>query len=522
MTSSLPTPNSKLPAPPQFESLPPSRYTTAVILPGQTLGIVGGGQLGRMLALSARQMGYRIAVYDPKPDGPAAQVADWQTNADFDDIAAARAFARAVDVVTFEFENVPAETLAAIAEIRPVHPSPRVLATSRHRMVEKDFLNSIGVATAPYRAVNDLPQLHTAIAALGTPAILKTVEFGYDGKGQFKLTDAAQAAEAWAAIGGRPAVLEGFVAFEKEISVVAARGQDGTFRPYPPIENEHRNQILDVSRWPARVSPAAEKTAIDIARAVGEALDIVGVFCVELFVAGDTVIANEIAPRPHNSGHLTIDAMDVSQFDQQLRAVCGLPLHEPRPTCGGAAMANLLGDLWPAGGEPRWEQALADAAVHLHLYGKRDAKPGRKMGHITTTAANAEQASRLAIDARCPSAFWCASESSGRVVVFQFPVQENHRVFADVPARKKFRANPVFRPHRFADANSSNRQFGRRKFRADWRGARPYMNRAKRAKTVRRGYEFSESSRRFDNPIRQPTGFCERARKTSRRRPVRL
>ena len=357
-----------------------------------------------MLGIAARQMGYGFAVFDPEKDGPAAQVADWQINAPYTDLEAAKQFAAKVDVITFEFENVPAETLAAVEKLKPVHPSPKVLATTRHRLREKDFLNSIGVATAPYRAVNDLDSLRAALRELGTPSILKTVEFGYDGKGQFKFASPDQAEQAWNAIGRQPAILEGFVTFEKEISVVAARGQsvggqDGAYHPFAVFENEHREQILDITTWPADVSAIAVKRAFDMAGSIGKWLNIVGVYCVEFFVHGNTVIANEIAPRPHNSGHLTIDAADVSQFEQQLRAVCGLPLHTPVRNCGGAAMAQLLGDEW-AKGEPAWDRAITRPNVHLHLYGKKAAKSKRKMGHLTATAETVAEARRIVLDAR--------------------------------------------------------------------------------------------------------------------------
>ena len=366
--------------------------------------MIGGGQLGRMLGIAARQMGYGFAVFDPEKDGPAAQVADWQVNAPYSDLEAAQKFAAGVDVITFEFENVQAETLAAVEKLKPVHPSPKVLATTRHRLREKDFLNSIGVKTAPYRAVRDLDSLRAALRELGTPSILKTVEFGYDGKGQFKFAAAGeniddQAEEAWNAIGRQAAILEGFVTFDKEVSVVAARGQNGAYHPFAVFENEHREQILDLTTWPADVSAIAARRAFDMAAAIGRELNIVGVYCVEYFVHGNTVIANEIAPRPHNSGHLTIDAADVSQFEQQLRAVCGLPLHTPVRTCGAAAMAQLLGDLWQDG-EPAWDKAITGPNVHLHLYGKKDAKAKRKMGHLTATADTVAEARRNVENAR--------------------------------------------------------------------------------------------------------------------------
>jgi len=280
----------------------------------------------------------------------------------------------------------------------------KLYGAALYRLREKDFLNSIGVKTASYRAVRDLDSLRAALRELGTPSILKTVEFGYDGKGQFKFAAAGeniddQAEEAWNALGRQAAILEGFVTFDKEVSVVAARGQNGAYHPFAVFENEHREQILDLTTWPADVSAIAARRAFDMAAAIGRELNIVGVYCVEYFVHGNTVIANEIAPRPHNSGHLTIDAADVSQFEQQLRAVCGLPLHTPVRTCGAAAMAQLLGDLWQDG-EPAWDKAITGPNVHLHLYGKKDAKAKRKMGHLTATADTVAEARRNVENAR--------------------------------------------------------------------------------------------------------------------------
>ena len=369
-----------------------------MILPGQTIGILGGGQLGRMFAIAARQMGYRVHALDPTPESPTGQVADYELNAAYDDLDAARRFAWGVDVVTFEFENIPAETLAAIAEIRPVHPSPFVLETTRHRLREKDFLSSCGIPVAPYRKVASADELRRAIGELGTPCVLKTAEFGYDGKGQVKIDSVDQAAAAWAQLRAPMGVLEAFVRFDREISVIGARGHDGAVHHYPPFENAHRNHILDVTTWPAEASDRVRDRAVHLAVEIARELDLVGVMCAEMFVAGDDVIVNEIAPRPHNSGHLTIDAFTISQFEMQLRAVCGLPLAAGRAAWGGAAMANLLGDLWQRGA-PDWAAALR-AGAKLHLYGKEQAKPGRKMGHLTADADSAAAAKQLVLAAR--------------------------------------------------------------------------------------------------------------------------
>ncbi len=373
--------------------------TAAPILPGSVIGVLGSGQLGRMLALAAGRLGYRVHTFSPERDSPTGHVADAEIVGDYDDVDALRRFADGVDAVTFEFENVPSASVAAIAERAIVRPAGSVLHTTQHRGREKSFLSRAGLPVAPHALVDTLDALQAAVARLGLPAILKTASFGYDGKGQVRIGRAEDAAAAWDQIGRQPAVLEAFVDFERELSVVAARGVDGRIAHYGVIENAHARHILDVSVAPARVPPQVERDAIAIARATLEALDVVGVLCVELFLTRDgRVLVNELAPRTHNSGHLTIDACTTSQFEQQLRAVCGLPLGATdlvRP----AAMANLLGDLW-RDGEPRWADALARPGVRLHLYGKRDAKPGRKMGHLTVLADTPDAAASLVREAR--------------------------------------------------------------------------------------------------------------------------
>ena len=376
-----------------------------MILPGSTIGILGGGQLGRMFAIAARQMGYHIHCLDPVRYGPTGQIADREVNAAYDDVEAARAFAADVDVVTFEFENVPAATLSAIEAIKPVRPSPFVLETTRHRLREKTFLQSNGFPVAPFREIRTLADLQQGIAQLGTPCVLKTAEFGYDGKGQFKITDAGQAEQAFAVLKGAVGVLEAFVRFDREVSVIVARTARGEVRSYDLFENEHANHILDVttirqlSDGHSLEAARLHGRALDLACGIARKIELVGLMCVEMFVVNkDEPIVNELAPRPHNSGHLTIDACATSQFEQQLRAVCGLPLGDV--TClRPAAMANLLGDLW-SDGEPNWAAALTDPRVKLHLYGKSDPKPGRKMGHLTALAVSAAEARELVIAAR--------------------------------------------------------------------------------------------------------------------------
>lgn len=368
------------------------------ILPGQTVGILGGGQLGRMFAIAARRLGYRVHAFDPTRDCPAGQVADIEVSAAYDDLDAARQFAANVDVVTFEFENIPAETLAAIAQTRPVHPSPEVLHVCRHRLREKDFLSGQGFPVTPYRPVSSVEELRAAAAELGTPAILKTADFGYDGKGQVRIDDRTDLAQAWTAMGRPLGVLEAFVPFTQEISVICARALSGAMTCFGPAENVHARHILEVTTVPAKLPAHVTRGALDLARAIAEALDVVGLLTVELFVVSERLLVNELAPRPHNSGHYSVDACLTSQFEQQLRAVCGLPLGAVellRP----AAMANLLGELW-AGGEPNWAAALSVPEVKLHLYGKSEARPGRKMGHLTALANTTAEARAAALTAR--------------------------------------------------------------------------------------------------------------------------
>lgn len=351
-----------------------------------------------MFAIAARRLGYRVHSFDPKRDGPAGQIADVEVIAAYDDLDAARRFAAAVDVVTFEFENIPAETLAAIAELKPVHPAPEVLHICRHRLREKDFLSKNGFPVAPYRAVHSADELRQAVAELGTPAILKTADFGYDGKGQTRIERAAQVDQAWRLLGRPVGVLEAFVPFTQEISVICARAGAGTETCFGPAENVHARHILDVTTVPAAIAPATAQAALDLARAVATRLGIVGLLTVEMFVVGDRLVVNELAPRPHNSGHYTIDACVTSQFEQQLRAVCGLPLGSV-DLLKPAAMANLLGDLWQTG-EPNWAAALGIPDVKLHLYGKAEPRPGRKMGHLTALANTPERARETVLAAR--------------------------------------------------------------------------------------------------------------------------
>ncbi|MDQ3441014.1 MAG: 5-(carboxyamino)imidazole ribonucleotide synthase [Planctomycetota bacterium] len=369
------------------------------ILPGAAVGVLGSGQLGRMFAIAARRMGYRVHTFSPDTDTPTGQIADVEITADYDDLDAVRDFARNVSVVTFEFENVSAAAAQAAAEHAPVRPGGNVLHVTQHRVREKTFLRDAGLPVTPFRTVRNPDDLATALRDLGVPGVLKTAGFGYDGKGQTKIDRAEDAADALRRSHGAEMIYEAFIDFEREVSVVAARGVDGAFAHWGVIENRHRNHILDVSVTPTDLPQNIVQAAVDIARSVLEKLDVVGVLCVEFFLtrSGELLI-NELAPRPHNSGHLTFDASVTSQFEQQLRAACGLPLGSTQLFCP-AAMANLLGDLWE-NGEPNWAAACAFPDVKLHLYGKASPRSGRKMGHLTALADTPEEAARVVTAAR--------------------------------------------------------------------------------------------------------------------------
>jgi len=369
---------------------------TKPIFPGATLGILGGGQLGRMLAQAAQTLGYRVHVYDPQPGGPAAAVANREYNAAYDDVAALTAFARSVDVVTYEFENIPAEPLAAIAQVAPLRPRAEVLHICQNREREKAWLRAHGIPHVPYAEALE-GDIAAAVAQVGLPCVVKTADFGYDGKGQMRLESPADREQAEAIFRGRRSVVEKWVDFACELSVIVARGPGGESRAYPAAENGHSRHILDYTIVPARVSADAARRAEALALRIVAELDVVGLLAVELFytTAGE-ILVNELAPRAHNSGHWSIDAGETSQFEQQVRAVCGLPLG-PVGIREPVVMLNLLGDLWfPAGGgarrDPDWAAILAEPRAKLHLYGKAEPRPGRKMGHFTVRAADAEEA----------------------------------------------------------------------------------------------------------------------------------
>jgi 5-(carboxyamino)imidazole ribonucleotide synthase len=349
-----------------------------MLAPGGIIGILGGGQLGRMTALAAARLGYRCHIFAEEPGSPAAQVAAAATVAPFTDMAALDAFAQAVDIVTFEWENIPAEAVRRVAATKPVLPRPEILEISQDRLKEKDFLQSIGIDTASYREVSDAAALGRAMREFGYPAILKSVRMGYDGKGQVTLTQELKPEEAWRRMGGEIGILESFVDFACEISVIVARGGANVWATYPPVENQHAGHILDTTIAPARIAAETAMRAEAIARHVAEKLDLIGVLAVEMFVTQQgELLVNELAPRPHNSGHWTIDACITSQFEQLVRAIAGLPLGSVEHH-SDAVMKNLIGrDV------DKWRDALNDPLSKLHLYGKAEAKPGRKMGHVT-------------------------------------------------------------------------------------------------------------------------------------------
>lgn len=361
------------------------------IPPPSTIGVLGSGQLGRMFAMAARQMGYGVAVFSPDHGSPAGAVADREVSAPYEDLDAARRFAESVDVVTFEFENVPFATAEAMAGHVPVRPSGGILHLTQNRLREKRWLQSHGFPVAPFHEATDPAHVREAVEVLGGHAIAKTSGFGYDGKGQMRLSPSTDPAGAWGALGSDSLVIEQLVEFECELSVIVARGLDGSIATYPLTRNDHQNHILDVSSSPASVAEHVEREALELAGTIATRIGLVGVMGVELFLTSKgTLLVNELAPRPHNSGHWTVGGARTSQFEQQVRAICGLPLGATGRV-SPVAMANLLGDLWSQG-VPDWSRALADHHVQLHLYGKREARPGRKMGHLTAFGSTAAEA----------------------------------------------------------------------------------------------------------------------------------
>jgi 5-(carboxyamino)imidazole ribonucleotide synthase len=349
--------------------------------PGDTIGILGGGQLGRMLAMAAARLGLRCQVYSPDPDSPAFDVVLNATCAEYADVEALELFANDVDVITYEFENVPAAAAMILAARRPVLPDRKILETTQDRLAEKDFVKRLGIGTADYADVSSAASLRAAIARIGLPAVLKTRRFGYDGKGQAIIRDGDDPEKVWQDLGTKSAILEAFIAFEREVSVIAARSADGNVECFDVTENEHRDHILKISRAPADISDALAEQARSIAERIANALDYVGVLAVEMFVVqgegGSKVLVNEIAPRVHNSGHWTLDGASISQFEQHIRAIAGWPLGRP-VRHGRVLMTNLIGD-----DINDYEQWLTVPGASIHLYGKGPPRPGRKMGHVT-------------------------------------------------------------------------------------------------------------------------------------------
>ncbi len=349
--------------------------------PGATIGILGGGQLGRMLSVAASRLGYKTHIYEPGMNPPAADVAHACTIAGYDDVAALTAFAASVDVITYEFENVPTAALDLLEAAKPIRPNRRALAISQDRIAEKDFLTGLGLVCAPYRAVNSLADLEAAIAVIGCPGVLKTTRLGYDGKGQARIMAASEAGAAYAAMNGAPAVLEGFITFSHEVSVIAARGLEGSVAAYDPGQNVHKDGILATTTIPAKLTPSQRSDAVLLAAKVLNALDYVGVMGVELFVTAQGLIVNEIAPRVHNSGHWTQNGCAVDQFEQHIRAVVGLPLGDGARH-SDVVMENLIGD-----DVLRVPAILKERHAALHMYGKAEARAGRKMGHVNRVVA---------------------------------------------------------------------------------------------------------------------------------------
>ena len=369
------------------------------LLPGATIGVMGGGQLGRMFAIAARRMGYRVHTFSPEKDGPAAQFSDRATAAAYEDETAVTDFSRAIDLLTFEFENIPPATIEWASRQQVVRPRGGILLVAQNRLREKEFLAGAGFPVAPFQRVGSLADLTSAIEAIGPPAILKGGAFGYDGKGQQRIEPGTSPETIWSGREAEVCVLERMIDFEKEISVIVARAPEGSTAVFPVCENIHRNHILDLTLAPARIDERVARAARELACAVAVRLDLVGLLAVEMFLTGDgELIINELAPRPHNSGHWTIEGCETSQFEQHVRAVCGLPLGATdvlRPS----AMVNVLGELWN-NGEPNWAAALAEPHLHLHLYGKRQPRPRRKMGHLTAVGETVETAAASALRAR--------------------------------------------------------------------------------------------------------------------------
>ncbi len=355
-----------------------AKLITEPLAPGAVIGILGGGQLGRMTALAAARLGYKVHVYCPDPLAPAKHVSNFSTTGSYDDSLQLSEFARSVDVATFEFENIPATAIVTVSEIKPVRPHYRALEIAQDRIIEKDFLSSLGISTTPYWSVKDVDELDKALKSLGGSGVLKSARLGYDGKNQTRVSVGDQASVAWKAMGGDAGILEKWVNFDSEISVVVARSDDGTMATYDPVQNRHEQYILETTIAPAPINLRFAEKAQEIACEIAQAIGLVGVLAVEMFLIADSeLLVNEIAPRPHNSGHWTIDACLTSQFEQLVRAICGVPLGSTERH-SDAEMHNLIGTT-----VEDWFQYLTEPGAILHLYGKSETRAGRKMGHVT-------------------------------------------------------------------------------------------------------------------------------------------
>jgi 5-(carboxyamino)imidazole ribonucleotide synthase len=369
-----------------------------VIPPGSTIGLLGGGQLGRMFGIAARRMGYRVHTFEPAPDSPAGQISDQEFNGSYNDWNLIETFVRSVDVVTFEFENIPVEVVDRISRSKPVHPRSEVLHICQNREREKNFLLKHSYPHAPFAVVSDQAGLDVALASVGAPAVLKSADFGYDGKGQQKINPGDR--PDYSTFAGGRAVLEKWIPFERELSVICARDSKGNTSVFPPSENVHTRHILDYSIVPARIEPEVQRVAESIATNIAHDIAVVGLIAVEFFLTRDKqLIVNELAPRPHNSGHYTFDACVTSQFEQQLRAVCGFPFGSPK-LLSPVVMVNLFGDLWTTGVPPDWHPVLNDPCAKLHLYGKMEGRRGRKMGHFCVMRETLDEALAGALEIR--------------------------------------------------------------------------------------------------------------------------
>jgi 5-(carboxyamino)imidazole ribonucleotide synthase len=376
------------------------KQTTKPLPTASTLGLFGGGQLGRMFAKAAARLGYHVHLFAPEPESPAAEVCARHTRAPYEDLDAVRRFAQSVDAITYEFENVPDSTVKTAATYAPVRPHPGVLSVARNRLTEKRFLEQHGIPATPYKVARSATDLANALRAFRCPAVVKTTAFGYDGKGQTRIDSPLDASTAWARIGSPDeAIVEKYISFEGECSMLVARGPSGRPVYLGPFHNEHKNHILDLTTWQHDDKTPAARQARSICEGAAEALNLDGLICIEFFITGNGLLVNEIAPRPHNSGHLTLEAVSISQFEQQVRLTAGYEPQEPAARAPAAAMVNLLGDLW-RDGDPDWAAALADPRVCFHLYGKSVPRPGRKMGHLTVLAQTPAEAAAVALQTR--------------------------------------------------------------------------------------------------------------------------